>query len=79
MRVRVTVQGSNKVWWALAHAAATSGAAPPELVGLLLGKEGEITVEMERWRELWAWAETIEGWREGEGMEQLGSEFEGAP
>ncbi|MGH2631802.1 MAG: hypothetical protein ACRDG3_00200 [Tepidiformaceae bacterium] len=76
MRVRVTVLGSGRTWWEEAHRQAVEGVAPADLIPLLLGNEGELVVEMDRWRELWTWAQTIDGWHENDGLEQLGSEFE---
>lgn len=64
------------MWWEEAHRQAVDGAAPRELLPLLLGTEGELVVDMDRWRELWTWAQSIDGWHEGDGLEQLGSEFE---
>jgi hypothetical protein len=75
VKVRITVLGSGRTWWEEAHRQAVGSLAPPDLIPLLLGNEGELTVEMDRWRELWAWAQSIPGWHENDGLEQLGSEF----
>jgi hypothetical protein len=43
---------------------------------LLNGSEGEVTVESNTWRSIWAWAQGMEGWLERDGQEQLSAEFD---
>ncbi len=76
MPVRITIGGSSRDWWARARESVDSGTAPPSLLPLLDGREGEVTVDSDTWRAIWAWAQAMEGWTESDGHEQLLAEFD---
>jgi hypothetical protein len=53
-----------------------AGAAPAALLPLLNGLEGEVNVDDQTWRAAWAWGNSMEGWKEADGTEQLTAEFD---
>lgn len=74
--VRITISGSSREWWKQAREHVETGTAPSELLPLLNGSEGEVTVESDTWRAIWAWAQGMPGWIEFDGLEQLKAEFD---
>ena len=76
MGVRITVGGSDRTWWTAARKAVDAGTAPAALLPLLNGLEGEINVDAETWRTVWAWGQSMDGWVESDGTEQLTAEFD---
>lgn len=76
LAVRITIGGSSREWWAHARESVDAGTAPEALLPLLNGLDGEITVDSDTWRAIWAWALTMDGWLESDGQEQLAAEFD---
>ena len=77
MPVRITIGGSSREWWKQARESVEAGTAPPALLPMLNGSEGEVTVDSDTWRAIWAWAQAMPGWIESDGQEQLKAEFDG--
>lgn len=72
--VRVTIGGADREWWAALHQCRADGTMPAILEPIANGAEGEITISSLEWHALRRWCQSLPGWQETDGAEQLGAE-----
>ena len=72
--MRVTIGGTSRDWWSALHSKRDAGEMPAALEPIANGSDGEVTVPMNEWKELRTWGESLSGWRERDGSEQLTAE-----
>lgn len=69
--VRVTIGGTRRDWWTALHEARAAGKMPAVLEPLASGADGEVTLTEREWDAVRAWGQSLPGWLEGDGLEQL--------
>ncbi len=69
--MRVTIGGTERQWWAALHEARAAGTMPAALVPIADGTDGEIALSYADWLSVRAWGQSLPGWRESDGAEQL--------
>ena len=69
--VRVTIGGTRRDWWTALHDERAKGKMPTVLEPLASGAEGEVTLTEPQWNAVREWGQSLPGWTEGDGIEQL--------
>ena len=73
-QLRITIGGAASEWWEALHRHRDAGTMPPLLEPIACGSEGEIICAPSEWEPVRHWCETLPGWTEADGTEQLMAE-----